>query len=282
MLAPPAPIPEGRGIECYTAMSHTSYRSPRRAKVGAGHHTSTGTFAMRAVHTPSTFRLVLRLVPVAALTLAAACDDSDGPDAVARIRFLHAAQGRAAVDFRADDATEDGGRTYGATWSNSIVLDAGARTLTARLAGGTTNLASTAATLSNSGSYSVVLAKRQAGDSLVVFADTAATPADTKAFVRILNVAPAAASVDVYITAANADLATATPNATAIDVLKRSPYLEVTAAAQRVRLTTAGTKTVILDVNTLALPNRSVRSIAVLDANAGGSPLQGVVSAERN
>ena len=60
---------------------------------------------MRAVHTPSTFRFVLRLVPVAALSLAAACDDSDGPDAVARIRFLHAAQGRAAVDFRADDAT---------------------------------------------------------------------------------------------------------------------------------------------------------------------------------
>ena len=76
--------------------------------------------------------------------------------------------------------------------------------------------------------------------------------------------------------------ATTTPNATAIDFLKRSAYVEVTAAAQRVRLTTAGTKTVILDVNTLALPNRSVRSIAVLDANAGGTPLQGIVSAERN
>jgi len=263
-------------------VDNASYRSPRRAKVGAGLPFSTRTFAMRAVHTPSTFRLALRLVPVAALSLAAACDDSDGPDAVARIRFLHASPGRAAVDFRADNTTEDGGRTYGATWSNSVVLDAGARTLTARLAGGATDLASTAATLTNSGSYSVVLAKRTTGDSLVVFADTAATPADTKAFVRILNVAPAAASVDVYITAANADLATATPQATAIDVLKRSAYLEVNAAAQRVRLTTAGTKTVVLDVNTLALPNRSVRSLAILDANAGGSPLQAIVSAERN
>ncbi|MCC6930458.1 MAG: DUF4397 domain-containing protein [Gemmatimonadaceae bacterium] len=243
---------------------------------------------MRAVHTTRRrTRLHARrharlLVPIALLSLTAACDDSDAPDAVASIRFLHASQGRAAVDFRADGTTEDGGRSYGAAWSNSVVLEAGARTLSARLAGATTDIASTAASLVNSASYSAILAKRPTGDSLLVLADTAATPADTKAFVRILNVAPTAASVDVYITAANADLATTTPNATAIDFLKRSPYLEVTAAAQRVRLTTAGTKSVVLDVNTLALPNRSVRSIAVLEATAGGAPLQGIVSAERN
>jgi hypothetical protein len=222
------------------------------------------------------------LLAFAALSIVAACDNSDGPDSVARVRFLHASQGRAAIDFRADGTTRGAGVTYGGTWSNSVVLDAGARTFTARLTGGATDLATTAKTLANSANYSVVLAKRAAGDSLVVFADTSATPATDKSWVRVLNVSPAAGAVDVYVTAANADLATATPQATAIDFLKPSKYVEVTSGAQRVRLTTAGTKTVVLDINTIALPSRGVRSLAILDANAGGAPLQSVTASERN
>jgi hypothetical protein len=84
------------------------------------------------------------------------------------------------------------------------------------------------------------------------------------------------------VTAADAVLADATPQATAVEFLKPSKYVEVASGAQRVRLTTAGTKTVVLDINTIALPNRGVRGIAVLDAAAGGAPLQGVTASERN
>lgn len=233
---------------------------------------------MRVSHTLRP-RLLLTL---AALSLAAACDDSDGPESVAQVRFLHASQGRAAIDFRADGTTRGAGQAYGANWSNNVVLDAGTRTFTARLAGGTTDLATTARTLANNGAYSVVLAKRPTTDTLLVFADTSAIPVTDKAYVRILNVAPAAGNLDVYVTAANADLAAATPQATAVEFLKPSKYVEVASGAQRIRLTTAGTKTVVLDINTLNLPSRSVRSIAVLEANAGGAPLQSVTALERN
>ncbi|MBK6455880.1 MAG: DUF4397 domain-containing protein [Gemmatimonadetes bacterium] len=137
-------------------------------------------------------RRLPRLVPIVLLSLAAACDDSDGPERVAQVRFLHASPGRAAIDFRADGTTRGAAQAYGANWSNSVVLDAGARTFTARLTGATTDLASTGRTLANNGAYSLVLAKRPTTDSLVIFADTSATPAADKAIVRILNVAPAA------------------------------------------------------------------------------------------
>ncbi len=227
-------------------------------------------------------RALPRLLSVAVLSLAAACDDSDGPESVARIRFLHGSPGRAAVDFRADGTTRGAAQTYGANWSTSIVLDAGARTFTARLTGAAADLATTAKTLTNSGAYSLVLAKRPTTDTLVVFADTSATPATDKAYVRILNVAPVAGNVDVYVTAANADLATTVPQVTAVEFLKPSRYVEVASGAQRIRLTTAGTKTVVLDLNTINLPSRSVRSIAVLEANAGGAPLQAVTALEKN
>lgn len=211
-----------------------------------------------------------------------ACSDSDAPDPVAQVRFLHASPGRAAVDFRADGTTRGAGVTYGAAFSNGVVLEAGARTFTARLSGNAADLASTAGTLANSGAYSVVLAKRAAGDTLIVFVDTAATAPAGKSFIRTLNVAPAAGAVDLYVTAANTDLATATPQVSGIDALKASRYVEVDVGTYRVRLTTAGTKTVVLDVNTIAIPARATRAIAVLEAAAGGTPLQSVVSNERN
>lgn len=216
------------------------------------------------------------------LAATAACDDSEGPAPVARVRFLHAAQGLATVDFRTEGTTRSAAQAYSAAWSADATLPSGESDFTARLTGGTTDLATTTKTLVNSASYSVVLAKRPTSDTLVVYTDTAATPAVDKAFVRVMNVAPAAGAVDVYITAANADLATATPQATAVAFLERSAYIEVTSGAQRVRLTTAGTKTVVLDLNPVNLPSRGVRGIAVLDNAAGGTPLQGVLASERN
>lgn len=230
----------------------------------------------------SSLQFLRALSALSLLALAAACNDSDGPESVARVRFLHAAQGRAAVDFRADGATHGAALGYSTNWSANAVLPSGSRAFSARLTGATTDLATATKSLANSGSYSIVLAKRPTTDSLVVYSDTAATPGTDKAWVRLLNVAPAAGNVDVYVTAAAADIATATPQAAAVAFLSPSKYIEVASGAQRVRITTAGTKTVVLDINTIALPSRGVRGIALLDSNAGGVPLQGVTSIEKN
>jgi hypothetical protein len=227
-------------------------------------------------------RSATRLALVTVLGVAAACEDSDGPENVARVRFLHSAQGREAVDFRADGTTRGAALAFGSAFSAPAVLPSGARTFTARLTGGATDLASTGKTLATNASYSVVLVKRPTTDTLVIYTDTTATPAVGKAWVRLFHVAPAAAAVDVYITAADADLAAATPQEANVAFLATTKYHEVDAAARRIRLTAAGTKTVLFDLNTITLASRGVRSIAVLDNAAGGTPLQGVTLAERN
>lgn len=233
------------------------------------------------IHHRSSTRLLLALVSVSSLA-ASACGDSEGPASVAHVRFLHAAPGLATVDFRSGGTTRSAAQAFGAAWSSEVTLPTGASAFTARLTGGAADLATTNTTLANSAGYSIVLAKRPTSDTLVVYTDTAATPAVDKALVRVLNVAPTAGAVDVYVTAVGADLATATPQATAVAFLERSAYIEVASGAQRVRLTTAGTKTVVLDLNPITLPSRSVRGIAVLDNAAGGAPLQGVVASEKN
>jgi hypothetical protein len=227
-------------------------------------------------------RAAAQFAAVAVLALTAACGDSDGPENVARVRFLHSAQGRAAIDFRADGTTRGAALAFGGAFSAATVLPSGARTFTARLTGGATDLASTGKTLATSASYSVVLAKRPTTDTLVVYTDTTATPAASKAWVRLFHVASAAGAVDVYITAADADLAAATPQESNVAFLSPTKYHEVDAGARRIRLTTTGTKTVLFDLNTINLTSRAVRSIAVLENAAGGTPLQAVTLAERN
>ncbi len=235
---------------------------------------------MRTLH-QSFVRPLLAVSVLSAVAALSACGDSEGPASIARVRCLHASQGLAAVDFRADGTTRDPAHAFSAAWSTEAVLSAGTRAFTARLTGGATDLASTTKALVNSASYSIVLAKRPTSDTIVVYTDTAGTPAADKALLRVLNVSPAAGAIDVYITAANADLAT-TPQATAVAFLNRSAYVEVASGAQRVRLTTAGTKTVVLDVTPITLPSRGVRGLAVLDNVAGGTPLHGVLASEKN
>jgi hypothetical protein len=223
------------------------------------------------------------LLAMLAFTVAA-CDDDDpsGPTPVARLRFVHAAQGTNTVDFRVDnnDAKPDVGYASNSlTFSN---VTPGTRALAARANNGNTDLATLNQALPNGSAFTAVLVKRQAGVAMVAFPDTQPTPAANKAWVRILNVAPAAGNVDVYVTEANADLATATPQVTAVEFERASKYIEVDAASRRVRLTTAGTKTVVLDVQQLALPSQGVRTIVVLDANNGGTPLQSITGQDKN
>jgi hypothetical protein len=231
--------------------------------------------------TRSPLRASLRAL-ILTVVIASACDSSNDPEPIAQLRFVHAAQGTAAVDFRVDGTPA---RTNVAYASNSITYinaTTGNRALSARLTGGATDLASSTQDLGASRSYTAALVKRAAGPAIVLFADTNTAAAAGKTKLRVINVAPAAASVDVYVTAADADLATATPVATAVLFEKASKYTEVTAGTQRIRLTTAGTKTVVLDLTGFALPDGGVRTVVLMDANAGGAPLQSIVGADRN
>ena len=220
------------------------------------------------------------LVLLGLLSVAACDDDATGPDAIARLRFLHAAQGTAQALLRADGATASTAIAFGDAPSTYQDVASGSRALAVRLPNATTDLATLTATLKTSDAYTALFVKRAAGVGLVLLADTNTAPAAGKVRFRFVNAARAG-NLDVYVTAANADLATATPVSAAIEPEKAGTYVSVDAGTYRIRFTNAGTKTVVLDLAAAAFAQGQVRTITVIEAAAGGAPLRGVVSADR-
>ena len=88
--------------------------------------------------------------------------------------------------------------------------------------------------------------------------------------------------MDIYVTAPAANLATTAPTLTNVPFRAASSYLEVPAGTYRVRITPAGTKTVAIDVNDVALAAGQVRTAVAVDAPGGGAPLGAILLADRN
>ena len=121
----------------------------------------------------------------------------------------------------------------------------------------------------------------------VVLTDDNAAPAAGEGKLRIVNAAPSAGAVDVYVTAPDvADISALAPTVSGLGFRSASAYLALAAGAQRVRVTGAGTQTVLLDTAApavaLALAAGQIRTVLVLDKPGGGQPLQASVLVDRN
>ena len=71
--------------------------------------------------------------------------------------------------------------------------------------------------------------------------DTNTAPGASESRVRLLNLSPTAGAIDVFLTPADADLATATPAATGLAYQETSGYLTLPPATYQVRAVPAGT-----------------------------------------
>ncbi|WP_411280507.1 DUF4397 domain-containing protein [Gemmatimonas sp.] len=109
----------------------------------------------------------------------------------------------------------------------------------------------------------------------------------TQARVRVVHLSPTAGAVDIFVTAPNADLATATPTLANVAVRTASAYLAVPAGTYQVRVVPAGTAAaaragaVAINVASLALTANTVRTIVAADNNIGGAPLRAFVLIDR-
>lgn len=115
----------------------------------------------------------------------------------------------------------------------------------------------------------------------LVLADTNTAPAAGSVKLRIVNAATVAGNVDVYITAATADILTIPPTVPALAPRTASAYLERPAGTFRVRFTTAGTKTVVRDISTGALAAGAIRTVVLLESAAGLTPLTSTILTDR-
>jgi hypothetical protein len=117
--------------------------------------------------------------------------------------------------------------------------------------------------------------------------DDNAAPAAGQTRVRIVNMSPTAGAIDVFLTAAGADLATATPNATNLAYQSASVYLNVAPGTYTFRAVPAGTPpasrtaSVTITLAGIVLTGGAGRTIVTADNNVGGTPLRAFVLSDR-
>lgn len=217
-------------------------------------------------------KLLTLLLAASALTAACSDDDNDtGPEGQARLRVVHASPDAPAVDVLVDDAAALSNVDY-LTASDYVELADGAHNVKVNAAGTSTTVIDADVDLADGTDYTVIAFGLLDAIQPIVLEDDNSTPAAGTARVRAIHGAPSAPAVDVYVTAPGADLEAASPALSNVAFGDVADYLEVPAGDYQVRVTPAGTKTVVIDSGALTLTSGQVRTAIAVDAPGGGAP----------
>lgn len=217
-------------------------------------------------------KLLTLLLAASALTAACSDDDNDtGPEGQARLRVVHASPDAPAVDVLVDDAAALSNVDY-LTASDYVELADGAHNVKVNAAGTSTTVIDADVDLADGTDYTVIASGLLDAIQPIVLEDDNSTPAAGTARVRAIHGAPSAPAVDVYVTAPGADLEAASPALSNVAFGDVADYLEVPAGDYQVRVTPAGTKTVVIDSGALTLTSGQVRTAIAVDAPGGGAP----------
>jgi hypothetical protein len=219
-------------------------------------------------------KLKLLTLLFAATTLTTACSDDDdntGPDGEARVRVVHASPDAPDVDVLVDDAEVVGDVSY-LTASDYLEVPAGDHNLKVNAAGTTTTVIDEDVSLVDGTDYTVIASGLLAAIEPIVLEDDNSPPAAGTARVRAIHGAPSAAAVDVYVTAPDVDLEAELPTLGNVEFGDVADYIEAPVGDYQVRVTPAGTKTVVIDSGTLTLESGQVRTAIAVDSPDGGPP----------
>jgi hypothetical protein len=224
-------------------------------------------------------RGVLRLLlAVAALTAACSDDEGTGPEeGMARLRVVHADAELAEVDVVVDDIEMASDLSF-LDASDYLDLEAGSRQVVFLTADST--LDSLQLDLAEGVDYTVLPCCFGFPNSLFLTDDNTQS-AEGNAKVRVIHFATAPI-VDIYLTAPDADLEAETPALVALRRFDVSDYVELSSGDYQIRITTAGTKTVLIDGGSQALGPGEVRTVVVVDAEGGGEPFSLLVLEDAN
>lgn len=227
------------------------------------------------------------LAALAWLIVLAACDGgTDDPlpltgvaTSSATVRFVNATSGGASFDLLSGGTLTTNGRALAYQGASSCLsVPAATPNLTLELTGTTDSLAGFAPTFQAGGRYTILAVGTQANSpQFITLTDSYTTPASGRVRLRIVNATTAlqGASLDVYV---GTDSTLGTPVATTLAAGSATAFFDLPNGTTRVRLTSAGTQTVVLDTGTLSLASGAVQSIVVTDPAAGGSALRSFVA----
>ncbi|MGH7461080.1 MAG: DUF4397 domain-containing protein [Longimicrobiales bacterium] len=218
----------------------------------------------------------MRFKPVAGIVLAlaiAGCDETGTQISITRanIRVVHGSPDAPDFDVAVDGRTVVRDLAY-TDASDYVQVTPGERTVQVRAASTTTDATSVSINASGDTSYTVIALNRVALIESLVLTDNPTLPPVGNARVRLVHAAPSASTFDIYLTTPTADLATATPTVASLSFRASSTYLPIPAGTYRLRITSAGTKIVALDVPAVPIAGGQIVTALALDAEGGGPP----------
>jgi hypothetical protein len=262
--------------------------------------------------TPSTIRRRARAVPgsrlrpVAGLLLviaASACGTKDAPDplqpsgAVGRIRFVNLITDPARNPVNAILEGVPFGVNLGYTAATPATLPspstanysavlAGDRSIVLKKTADTSVTVATLPVNVGAATDHTVFAIGGAGGGAVtgfITTDVNTAAPTGQARVRVINMSPTAGAIDVFFTAANANLAAATPLVSGLGVRAPASYVSLAPGTYQVRAVPAGTApaaragAVTITLGGVAIAAGNGRTIVTADNTTGGAPLRAFV-----
>ena len=220
------------------------------------------------------FRHLTAALLVPALVLAG-CDTNESTGLVitdnntASVQFINASA--IPLDIATNGAVATGNGALGfASASTCITANVSSPGLTVRQTGTSTPLSGFTPTFQMGGNYSVIAYPGTGGALQFATVTNAYTPAAGQAGLRVFNAAGAASNLDVYVTSPCAPLGT--PGANNVGSATGSSYFNVSATGQQqIRVTNAGSQTVLLDVGNVTFTAGRNSTLVIAPALAGST-----------
>lgn len=201
-----------------------------------------------------------------ALLLAACGGGADRTKA--RVRLVNASA-YAGLDLTVDDTRRFSAVAYGGS-AEFVEVSPSNTVSSISSAGSATSLLSFTPTLAKNKAYSVLAYGAQGSLAQVLLDENSNEPDTGKTLLRVVNAAPDAGSLDVYVTASGDALATSVPLQSAAAKGSVGSYSTVNSATWRVRVTAAGSKDDLrLDLPAVVLASKQVATL-VLTPGSGG------------
>jgi hypothetical protein len=174
--------------------------------------------------------------------------------------------------------------------ANYSAILAGDRSLVLkRTADTTVTVATLPVTVAADADYTVFATGGAGGSAVTGFTytdvNTAVMAGQTR--VRVVNMSPTGGALDVFLTAANADLAAATPVAAGLTHRGTAAYFNVAPGTYQLRAVPAGTTpaaragAVSITLNGVVLAAGTGRTIVTADNTTGGAPLRAFVLSDQ-
>jgi len=220
------------------------------------------------------------------LALSAGCGNGGTlePSALSGLRVYNASPDSPPVDIFVKGSVVTQGLSYG-FGRLGIVVVPGAGLIEVRNTATDDVLLDYSATLAAGTPYTFAFTGT-AGALQPIFVADDTTAAPSGSFkVRMIHLAPLGPPMDLYITGASDDLATATPAITGLAYTKISNYVTAPVGTQRLRLTQTGTKTVLREVGTFPFTSGQGVTLLVIGnagTGGGGAPYSGQLVADHS